>query len=318
LHGTPRHHPHAVEAAVVQLQPHFDIQRSVIRSQARRASAAVLAVTLVLANSCRPALAPLLTPHSSTAGIRTTPADQFFAAFADRFTNVHRDAKVEAARERLAHGALIPSRVFNDTAAWSTLTSATVRTLAYHGTFTDDQYRMTGARPNALPSATKAADTKHLINLTQLAPEEYRWDVVVDHSMGTSGASNVAGIFNGLFASAERRTEPAFRADYRSTLPRTTATLGRLFAIDSIRTTPRNDGSTLVDLVIRIQPDSLRPKYPLFASYVRKYVSPAVTRAVLRDRATPASTYFIADIRRDRIRFQFRSRDGKLLSLTGP
>lgn len=275
-----------------------------------------IALTLTLAAGCRPALTPLLGRNN---GAATTSAEQFLSAFADRFTNVVRDAKVEAARERLAHGALIPSRVFNDTAAWSTINSSSLRTLGYRGTFTNNQYRMSASPPSTLPAAAiKAADTKHIISLTRLSDEEYRWDVVVDHSMGTSGARNVAGIFTALFASAERRAEPALRADYRAAVPRTTTTLGRLFAIDSIRTTPRNDGSTLVDLVIRIQPDSLRAKYPLFANYVRKYVSPGVIRTVLRDRSPQAATYFIADARRNRIVFQFRSRDGRLLPLSGP
>jgi hypothetical protein len=303
----------------VDHQPHSDIRRSANRSPARRPASVFLAATLALATSCRPALSPLLTPHGSTASTQTSPADQFFSAFADRFTNVRRDAKLEAARARLAHGALIPSRVFNDTAAWSTLNSSSVRTLSYRGTFVNGQYRMSGSPAGTLAANTSsAADTRHIVTLTQLGAEEYRWEVVVDHSMGRSGASNIASIFNGLFASAERRTEPTFRTDYRSTLPRTTSTLGRLFAIDSVRTTPRSDGSTLVGLVIRIQPDSLRTKYPLFASYVTKYVSPAVLRAVLRDRSPPASTYFVADIRRNRIDFQFRSRDGRLLPLAGP
>jgi hypothetical protein len=282
---------------------------------ARRTLVAGL-LTLAITQGCRTALTTLLTP---TNGNPTTPADQFFAAFADRFTNVYRDPKVEAARERLAHGALIPSRVFNDTAAWSTLNSSSLRTFAYRGTLAGKQYSMSAARPGALPPVTtKTADTRHVITLTQLGAEEYRWDIVTDHSLGHSGASNVAGIFSALFESAERRAEPALRADYRTTLPRTTTRLGTLFSIDSIRTTPRGDNSTLVSLTIGIHPERLRATHPAFAQYVAKYVSPSVTRAVLRDRASPASTYFVADARRNRIVFQFRSRDGRLLPLDGP
>ena len=179
---------------------------------------------LALATGCRPALAPLLTPDN---GAATTPAEQFLSAFADRFTNVRRDPKVEAARARLAEGALIPSRIFDDTATWTTQSSSSIRTFAYFGSYTNNQYRMSAPAPNSvLPDATKASDTKHLINLTRLGPEEYRWDVIVDHSMGTSGARNVASIFHGLFSSAERRAESALRADYRSTLPRTCAGYG--------------------------------------------------------------------------------------------
>jgi hypothetical protein len=40
-------------------------------------------------------------------------------------------------------------------------------------------------------------------------------------------------------------------------------------------------------------------------------------RAILRDR-NGGATWFVADLRRNRIHFQFRSRDGRLLPLTGP
>jgi hypothetical protein len=54
-----------------------------------------------------------------------------------------------------------------------------------------------------------------------------------------------------------------------------------------------------------------------FAKYLQKYVSPGVMRAVVRDRGTPAATWFVADARKDRIRLQFRSREGQLLPLGG-
>jgi hypothetical protein len=280
----------------------------------RRAVLGTLA-TLALATSCRPAFTPFLTTTNSST---TTPADQLFSALANRFTDVHRDAKTLAARERLAQGALIPSRIFNDTAAWTTLNSPTTRTLSYAGTFVNGQYRLYAMTPGALPPrVSTTADTRHVITLTHLAPEEYRWDVAVDHSLGTAGSSNVSTLLRALFESAERRTERDLRADYRKTFPRTTAIIGQLFSVDSIRTTPRSDGSTLVDLTIAIHPDGLRPRYPLFAAYVKKYVSPGVVRDVVRDRNGP-TTWFIADARNGRINYQFRSLNGRLLPLNGP
>jgi hypothetical protein len=279
----------------------------------RRATLASLA-TLALATSCRAGVASLITNSNGT----NTPADQLLSGLANRYTNVHRDAKLSVAREKLAQGALVPSRIFDDTAAWSTLTSSTVRTFGYSGTFVNGQYRMYAMPPGALPPRPSSpGDTRHVITLTHLAAEEYRWDVITDFSFGASGSSNVAAIFRGLFASAERRTERDVRADYRTTFPRTSATLGELFSVDSIRSTPRADGSTFVDLTIAIHPDGLAPRYPAFAAYLKKYVSPGVTRLVLRDRNAP-TTWFIVDVRRNRINFTFRSRDGRLLPLLGP
>jgi hypothetical protein len=280
--------------------------------QARRATLAALS-TLALATSCRPAVATLVAgPNGAPA-----PADQVFSALANRYTDVRRDAKVEAAREKIAQGALIPSRIFGDTAAWSTLTSSAVRTFAYRGSATSGQYRMSAMPSGVLPPRPSApGDTRHVITLTRLAAEEFRWDIITDFSLGSSGATNVAGTLGALFESAERRTEREVRADYRKTFPRTTAATGQLFSIDSVRTAPRNDGSTFVNLTIGIRPDGLRARYPLFAAYVRKYVSPGIMRLVLRDRDSQ-TTWFVADARRNRINFQFRSRDGRLLPLAG-
>jgi hypothetical protein len=281
--------------------------------RARRAPLAALA-TIALATSCRAGVASLITNSNGA----NTPADQLLSGLTNRYTNVNRDAKLSAAREKLAQGALVPSRIFDDTAAWSTLTSSAVRTFGYSGTFVNGQYRMYAMPPGALPPRPSSpGDTRHVITLTHLAPEEYRWDVVTDFSFGAAGSSNVAAVFRGLFASAERRTERDVRADYRATFPRTAATLGALYSVDSVRTVPRADGSTFVDVTIAIHADGLRNKYPLFAAYLTKYVSPGVTRLVLRDRNGP-TTWFTVDVRRNRLNFTFRSRDGRLLPLLGP
>jgi len=279
------------------------------------AAAVGLFATLALATACRGSVAHLV----GTTDGSPAPADQLFAAFAHRFTDVHRDAKVEAARDKLAHGALIPSRVFDDTTVWSTIVSSDARVFAYRGGAVNGQYRMV-AMPSGAPPPRPATpgDTRHLITLTKLAAEEYRWDVATDFSLGASGSANVADIFGALFASAERRSEREIRADYRAAFPRTVAALGALFSVDSVRTTHHADGSTSLDLTIDIHADGLRAKYPLFATYLKKYASPAVMRGVVRERTSPAAVWFIADVRKDRIRFQLRSRNGRLLPLIGP
>jgi hypothetical protein len=301
--------------------PQHPNTRPLARARRRALPAAVgLGATLALATACRGSVAHLV----GTTDGSPAPADQLFAAFAHRFTDVHRDAKVAAAREKLAHGALIPSRVFDDTTVWSTIVSPDARAFAYRGGAVNGQYRML-AMPSGAPPPRPAApgDTRHLITLTKLAAEEYRWDVATDFSLGASGPANVADIFGALFSSAERRSEREIRADYRAAFPRTAAVLGMLFSVDSVRTTQHSDGSTSLDLTIDIHADGLRAKYPLFATYLKKYASPAVMRGVVRDRgsperSTPAAVWFIADARKDRIRFQLRSRNGRLLPLTGP
>ncbi|MFN2564643.1 MAG: hypothetical protein ABR499_06470, partial [Gemmatimonadaceae bacterium] len=284
------------------------------RRRGLRTAFAVFA-TLPLAASCRGSVAHLL---GTTNGQADAAADQLFSAFAARFTDVHRDAKVRAAREKLAQGALIPSRIFEDTATWSTIASSQARVFAYRGTATNGQYRMLAMAPGTPPPRPAApGDTRHFITLTKLASDEYRWDVATDFSLGASGPANVADIFGALFASAERRAEGEIRADYRAAFPHTSATLGALFSVDSLRTTRHSDGSTSLDFTVAIHADGLRAKYPLFASYLKKYVSPGVMRAVVRDRASPTTVWLVADTRNDRIKLQLRSRNGRLVPLAG-
>ena len=107
------------------------------------------------------------------------------------------------------------------------------------------------------------------------------------------------------------------RADYRAAFPRAAAVFGRLFSVDTIRTTPRADGSTLIDVTIGTHADRLRGSYPLLAKYLEKYLTPGVMRYVLRDRGGHA-VWFVADARQQAMRFQFRSRNGQLLPLNGP
>src|SRR4029450_12614433 len=71
--------------------------------------------------------------------------DHFYGALANRHLDIVRNPKYEYARVQLAHGALSPSRVFDDTATW-TATSGQVRVLETFGTQVDDHSNMSSHR----------------------------------------------------------------------------------------------------------------------------------------------------------------------------
>ena len=131
---------------------------------------------------------------------------------------------------------------------------------------------------------------------------------------GTMPPGRADDIMRALFVSAEQPAA-AVRADYRATVPRTTAALGRLLTMDSITTVPQRDGSTLVTRQITVSGDGLQRGFPAFASYIRKYVEPARYRYRLTDRA--GSDWFDAEARNQRLTVRFRSHDGQLQPLLG-
>lgn len=277
-----------------------------------RSRTIALGVAAALAlGGCR---AAVLAYGSNVAAAKVN-ADAFAASIEARFTNAARSAKFSAARMRIARYAFAPSTVANDTAIWTgmqTTRTGAVRDLESHGTLTGLQYVFT-ARP-AVTMPTKIGDSRHLIELAQLAENDWGWRTRVDHAIGPMPPGRADDVTRALFLSAERPAV-AVRADYQSVLPRTTAALGRLLTIDSIATVPQGDGSTLVTLEITVSGDRLKRGFPAFAKYIRNYVEPARYRYRLTDRS--GSDWFDAEARNQLLTVRFRSRDGQLQPLVG-
>lgn len=276
-----------------------------------RTIALAVAAALVL-GGCR---AAVLAYGPDFAAAKTN-ADAFAASIEARFTNVARSAKFSAARMRIARYAFAPSKVANDTAIWTGMQSTragAVRDLESHGSLTGAQYVFT-ARP-AVTMPTKIGDSRHLIELAQVAENDWGWSTRVDHAIGPMPLGRADDVTRALFRSAERPAA-AVRADYQLVLPLTTAALGRLLTIDSIATAPQRDGSTLVTLQITVSGDRLKRGFPAFATYIRKYVEPARYRYRLTDRR--GADWFDAEARNRLLTVRFRSHDGQLQPIVGP
>ena len=276
---------------------------------ASRTGTLLVAAVWTSVSGCRSAVASFgATPPEARVN-----ADRFFASLANRFVNVHRAPKFEVARMKLSRHALSPSRIFGDTAVWTSVAADGARRLTLEGVFAQGRYGFFPRLSAPLPDAP--ADSRHVIDLRRIDDDEYRWTTDVLHAMGPVPPADVSDAFAALLAAAEGRPETALRSDYRTSFPRATRALFQLFRLDTLRSIPAADGSSAVTLGVRLHPDRLRTTYPNFARYVEKYVSPARYRFTLRDRR--GATYFDAEGDDEFVRVRLRTRGGRLVPLTG-
>jgi len=241
--------------------------------------ASALAFALAL-GGCREAAVPFA---GSKAGGRDR-VDQAVTALYDRYADVHEGSRYEYARKRLASAALVPSRVFNDTAVWTSMPDSTHRRLvlgevAAPGGFIDQEAAATAPWP------TVVGDARHQVDLRKLGGGDYAWTTDVAIAIGTISAQEVADGLVALLTSATPRSDADQRADYRAAFPHTTAVLSQLFTLDTLRALPQPDGSSLVTLQVTLHPDGLQPRYPAFAAYVAKYVGGTVYDLHMTDHA---------------------------------
>lgn len=247
------------------------------------------------------------------AGRGRAAAEQAFTAIADRHLDVLRNARYEYARLHLTKAALSPSRVFDDSAAWTAMTG-NVRLLEVFGTVGEGRYTMTAR--TSVPAPARPGDGRHATSLVRLSDGVYRWETTVDYAIGSVRPADVATIISRLLAAGEGRTERELRAELAAVAPHTAAALGSLFTLDTLRPTTLTDGSTAVTVGIAINSAPLRRRLPAFAEYLRKYIEPTSYRAVIADRA---GVPFMDIAQRDRyLTIRLRTLNGTLVPLNGP
>ena len=285
------------------------------RTPRRRSPRAILASLASLASlgvgttACRDTISAL---GGSPTAARIS-ATELFQAHAARFTEVERTPKFHAARGKLGHYALTPSKLWRDTSVWTGRGSDGSQQLVIDGSFTNGHY-VFDARP-ATPLPHLLGHSRHVIRLRRLGEDDFEWRTDVDMAVGQVRAEEFESGFNALLASAIGRDERTMRSDYRSAFPRTTKALGQLLILDTLRSTTLRDGTSAVTLVASIHPERLRARYPAFAAYVEKYVVPARARLTLRDQV--GARFVDATIGGKRVVFRLRTRGGELAPLDG-
>ena len=275
-----------------------------------RVFALASAATLVAsASACRGALRGL---GSNGATIEKN-ADQLFGSMVIRYTAVSRDPKYEFARNRLNRNALVPSRVFDDSAVWTTMPSPVLRALLVQGTPEAGRYEF--ASRAAVTRPAKLGESRHIITLARLSSDEYVWDTNVDFGLGEVTAAEVGSFASALLASGERGSEAELRADYRVAAPRTMAVAGTLFSLDSMHATPFSDGTSDVRLTFGLHTDGIKARFPDFADYIAKYANPAHYRISVTDRS--GAIWFDIEGADRRFSIHYRTAQGRLAPLYG-
>ena len=248
------------------------------------------------------------------AGLRArASADQLFGGLADRYVDIVRNPKYEYARVQMTKGALSPSRVFDDTAAW-TGTSGPVRILETFGSLVDDKYVMASRR--GIPAPAKPADGRHVTTLSKLADGQYRWDTSVDFALGNARPNDIALVISRLLTAGEGLSERDARTDILASAPRTSLALGSAFSLDSLHPVQLADGTTAVTLGISVHSEQLKQRFPAFGDYVHRYVDPARFHFFIADRTGVG--YLDAQYRDRFLTIRLRSQGGHLVPLTGP
>lgn len=253
---------------------------------------------------------------SALTACRDTPAafgphaDSLFAALSERYTSVERSPRFAAARIKLIHHALSPSKVFDDTSVWNGEDPPAMRTLVIHGAFENGKYRLFDDPAAGVP--THLGETQQIIHLTQTSKGLYEWTTQAVGAVGSITGADVDRAIATLIAAGATHDEPQLRAEYRAAFPRTTASLGRLFTLDTLRTRPNG----YITLVALMHSDAIEAMAPAFSKYLKKYVEPTRFHSILQDKS--GATWLDVRWENSALTIACRgTRDGHLAPLSG-
>lgn len=236
------------------------------------------AAAVAATGACRDAT----TAFGPTTSSARNNAEQLYGGIAHRFTNVERNPKFRIARGKLGKNALTPSVIYNDTSVWTAMNSDNSRTVTVEGEFGNNKY-VFSAKPTTT-AANEPGDSRHTMVLRKISDDQYDWFTNVEIAAGSVTANDLKNVLSAWMKSAERRSPSVLRDDYRSSAPRATASLGRLFSLDSLRVTNDPDGATTIYLGIKLSPSKLRPVMPAFADYLDKYAKESKYKSVVLDK----------------------------------
>ena len=268
------------------------------------------AATVAGAAACRDAT----TAFGPTTASARSNADQLYGGIAQRFTNVERNPKFRIARGKLGKNALTPSVIYNDTSVWTAMNSDNSRVVTVEGEFGNNRY-VFSAKPTTT-AANEPGDSRHTMVLRKISDDEYDWFTNVEIAAGSVTANDLKNVLSAWMKSAERRSPSVIRDDYRNSSPRTTASLARLFSLDSLRVTSDPDGATTIYLGIRLSPSRLRPVMPAFADYLDKYGKESKYKSVVLDKRGTRWIELAGE--KNFMTLKLRSIDGHFAPLSGP
>ena len=255
-------------------------------------------------------VAPAFGPTPAAARVN---ADEFLYSVSSRFTNIQRPARIIHARAEFGHYALTPSGIYNDTTIWLGIGADSARLFGDEGIFATDRYIVNAKLSTTPPDAL--TESREIVRLRKLSDSEYEWFTNVDVALGRMPAKSITDVLAAGLEAGERQTSPAIRANYTNNFPRTTAALGRLFTIDTLRAVPDAEGATTFDLAIRLTPEILKGWMPHYSAYIDKYISKGKYRITLTDKN--GARWFDANAANYYMHFKVRSKGGHFVPLDG-
>jgi hypothetical protein len=137
----------------------------------------------------------------------------------------------------------------------------------------------------------------------------------VDFAIGAARPSEIALVVSRLFTAGDGLSEREARTEVAKSLPRTSAVLGALFSLDTLRPVQLSDGSTATTIAVGVHSEEFRQKFPAFGDYVRRYVDPARFHVMVSDAA--GNQYLDIQGRDRAIAVRLRSHGGHLVALSG-
>ena len=265
---------------------------------------------LVLLSSlaCRDAVSALGTPARTTSQAAT-----MLTALADRFGMAELSPEVAHGRPRLARYSTTPSRLLDDTDLW-TSRGENERLLEIVGARRAGRYTL--FHHQAAPAPRAPGEARHVMRLQILGDDEFRWTSLDEVALGPITAADLDRALTAVFLAAERREAAEARVTTRNAFPRASASLSRMFVIDSLTTSRDADSATSVALGLGIRPGRAQRTFAALGPYARKYWVPIRWRVVVED---SLGTRWGELTKRDSsIVLRFRVKDGSLAPVGSP
>ena len=228
-------------------------------------------------------------------------------ALADRFGTLELSPEIARTRPRLARYSMTPSRLLDDKETW-TSRGPDDRALEIAGARRDGRYML--FHHHGVEAPRVAGDARHVMRLHVLGDDEFRWTSLDELALGPITVADLDRALTAVFLAAEKSDGDATRLAARSAFPRASASLARMFVIDSLRTTRDADGATSVVLGLGLRPARAERSFRALGPYARKYWMPLRWRLVVRDSlGAPWGDFTKRD---SSIVLRFRVKDGSL------
>jgi hypothetical protein len=148
------------------------------------------------------------------------------------------------------------------------------------------------------------------MRLQILGDDEFRWTSVDEVALGPVSVADFDRALTAIFLAAERSDAAATRLATHAAFPRASASLARMFVIDSLRTSRDADGATSVVVALGLRPGRAARSFEALGQYARKYWVPIRWRMSVEDSLGARWGDFTK--RDSSIVLRFRVKDGSL------